>query len=151
MPPATDTEALSHAELRAWRGFLRAHAALTRELDAALSDTHDLPLTSYEVLLRLHEAPRGRLRMSEVAGSLLLSRSGVTRLVDRLERGGMLERRECEDDGRGYWAVITPAGRRAFEAAQTTHLTGVRERFLRHFSPAELEQLAHLWARVAPA
>ncbi len=147
-PP--DTELLSTKELAAWRGFLRVHAALTRELDAELAAAHGLPLSSFEVLLILQRAPGGEMRMSELADSVLLSRSGLTRLVDRLVGAGLLERRQCEDDARGYNAAITSAGRRAFREARTTHLTGVRERFLRHLSDDELAQLAGVWERLAP-
>jgi len=142
---------LDDHELAAWRGFLRVHSALTKELDAQLAREHGLPLTSYEVLLFLAEAPGGRLRMSELAESVLLSRSGLTRLVDRLEREGLIERSNCTEDARGFFAVITPAGRRAFAAARKTHLDGVRELFLQHFSDDELNQLGRLWDRVLDA
>jgi DNA-binding MarR family transcriptional regulator len=152
MPAATATPTLlSHEELAAWAGFLRVHAAVTRELDAELSVAHRLPLSSYEVLLYLHSAPDGMMRMSELADSVLLSRSGLTRLVDRLEGAGLLERRQCSSDARGFHAAITAAGRRAFRDAHATHLAGVRERFLRHFSAEELGRLAELWDRVEPA
>ena len=149
-PTAQPTQLLSDAELAAWRGFLRVHAALSRALDAELNDAHDLPLSSYEVLLFLHQAPDGRMRMSELADSVLLSRSGLTRLVDRLERAGLLERTQCSEDARGFHAAITASGRRAFRDARETHLDGVRERFLRHFSSEELAQLAGIWERVEP-
>ena len=150
MPTTTDTELLSPRELSAWRGFLRVHAALTRELDAELAAAHGLPLSSYEVLLFLQAAPGGEMRMSELADSALLSRSGLSRLVDRLEGAGLLERRRCSSDARGYHAAITAAGRRLFRDARATHLAGVRERFLRHLSPDELEQLAAVWDRLEP-
>jgi DNA-binding MarR family transcriptional regulator len=142
---------LDDHELAAWRGFLRVHAGLTKQLDAQLARAHGLPLTSYEVLLFLAEAPQGRLRMSELADSVLLSRSGLTRLVDRLAREGLLERSNCTEDARGYFAVITPEGRQAFAAARKTHLDGVREQFLQHFSEDELNQLGNLWERVLDA
>ena len=91
-------------------GFLRVHAALERDLDAELIAAHGLPLSSYEVLLTVADAPEERMRMSEIADSVLLSRSGVTRLVDRLERDGLVERVPCEDDARGQYAVLTRAG-----------------------------------------
>lgn len=150
LPPTTDTHLLSPQELAAWRGFLRVHAALTRELDAELATAHALPLSSYEVLLYLNSAPGGEMRMSELADSVLLSRSGLTRLVDRLQGAGLLERRQCSDDARGSNAAITSAGRRAFRDARATHLAGVRERFLRHLSAEELQRLAALWERLEP-
>src|SRR3954469_18723861 len=124
MSQPTDTDLLSPEELAAWRGFLRVHAALTRELDAQLAAAHGLPLSSFEVLLILQRAPGGEMRMSELAASVLLSRSGLPRLVDRLVGAGLLERRQCEDDARGYNAAITAAGRQLFREARATHLTG---------------------------
>jgi DNA-binding MarR family transcriptional regulator len=148
LPPVR--EELTEAELGAWRGMLRVHAALLRTLDAELDAAHELPLTSYDVLIYLQSAPGKRLRMAELADSVLLSRSGVTRLVDRLEREGLLVRDTCVDDGRGLYAVLTEQGERLLERARPTHLAGVRERFLRHFSEDELETLAGFWERVLP-
>src|SRR3954454_8098190 len=92
---------LSEAELGAWRGFLRVHSALVKALDTELAAAHKLPLSSYEVLINLEAAPGRRRRMAELADSVLLSRSGMTRLVDRLERDGLLARDHCTNDGRG--------------------------------------------------
>jgi DNA-binding MarR family transcriptional regulator len=141
---------LAPAELAAWRGMLRVHAALAKALDAELTRAHDLPLSSYEVLITLRAAPGRRCRMAELADRVLLSRSGMTRLVDRLEREGLLERDTCTSDGRGCFAVLTPAGEELLAQARPTHLAGVRERFLRHFSEDELADLAGLWERVLP-
>jgi DNA-binding MarR family transcriptional regulator len=141
---------LSREELGAWRGLLRVHAGMTKALDAELVREHGLPLSSYEVLLFLADAPDGRLRMAELAEGVLLSRSGLTRLVDRMERDGLLRRERCEDDARGYHALITDRGRELFGQARRTHLDGVRERFLSHLSPDELRTLARLWEKVAP-
>jgi DNA-binding MarR family transcriptional regulator len=139
---------LDQEELAAWRGMLRAHAELVRELDAELAREHDMPLSSYEVLLFLNDSPEGRMRMSELAESALLSRSGLTRLVDRLERQGLLTRERCESDARGWFAEITPEGRRAFGEARKTHLDGVRRVFLDHFSRDELRTLGGLWQKL---
>jgi DNA-binding MarR family transcriptional regulator len=128
--------------------MLRAHARLTRELDAQLAREHKLPLSSYEVLLFLADAPEGRMRMSDLAESVLLSRSGLTRLVDRLEREGLLKRERCESDARGLFAEITPEGRRLFDAARRTHLGGVRALFLDRFSRDELRTLSELWQKL---
>ncbi len=141
---------LSGIELGAWRGLLRVHAALVRELDAELDDAHDLPLLSYDVLIYLRSAPGKRLRMAELADNVLLSRSGITRLVDRLEREGLLTRDTCSSDGRGCFAVLTEAGEEVLSRARPTHLAGVRARFLRHFSREELRLLAVFWERVRP-
>jgi DNA-binding MarR family transcriptional regulator len=144
------TVLLTREELGAWRGLLRVHAGMTKALDAELLREHGLPLSSYEVLLFLADAPGGRLRMSELADGVLLSRSGLTRLVDRMERDGLLRRERCEDDARGYHAAITGKGRALFDRARRTHLDGVRERFLSHLSREELRTLGALWEKVAP-
>ena len=141
---------LSREELAAWRGLLRVHAGLTKALDAELMREHELPLSSYEVLLFLAEAPGGRLRMSELADGVLLSRSGLTRLVDRMERDGLLHRERCEEDQRGFYAEITDKGRDLFAQARGTHLDGVRERFLDRLSPGDQRTLAALWEKVSP-
>ena len=143
-------EELSPAELGAWRGLLRVHTALVRELDAELEAAHDLPLSSYDVLINLRSAPGRRLRMAELADSVLLSRSGVTRLVDRLVREGLIVRDTCESDGRGSFAVLTEEGEELLARARPTHLAGVRELFLRHFTDSELRTLAGFWEKVRP-
>jgi DNA-binding MarR family transcriptional regulator len=156
--PTTSPEDRTHArgaqlapgELAAWRGFLRVHAALTKQLDAELAAVHGLPLRSYEVLLHLADAPEGRMRMSELAETVLLSRSGLTRLVDRLEREGLVCRESCPSDARGSNAIVTGAGRERLRTARATHLEGVRERFLDRFSAAEQRALAGYWERLAP-
>jgi DNA-binding MarR family transcriptional regulator len=135
---------------RAWRAFLRAHACLAKRLDAELESAHGLPMSSYEVLGHLEEASGGRMRMCELAEQAQLSRSGLTRLVDRLERDGLLERCSCEHDARGAYACLTPAGRERLQAARGTHLAVIREQFLSHFSETELGSLADMWERIAP-
>ncbi len=139
---------LSDRELAAWRGLLATNASLIADLDAELEREHGLPLTSYEVLMYLADADGGRLRMGELADRLLLSRSGITRLVDRLERQGMIERERCESDGRGFNAVLTPAGRSKLDAARPAHLGGVRRHFLGHLEPGELDSLGAIWHRL---
>lgn len=146
----TEPVLLNPTELGAWRGMLRVHSALTKALDAELLREHGLPLSSYEVLLFLADSPEGQLRMSELADGVLLSRSGLTRLVDRMERDGLLRRERCTEDARGFLATITPKGRELFRRARRTHLDGVRKRFLRHFSEDELRALAGFWEKVAP-
>lgn len=139
---------LSAEELDAWRGLLRTHSELTKALDAQLAREHGLPLSSYEVLLYLADSPEGRMRMSELADSVLLSRSGLTRLVDRLQREGLLERVRCEQDARGYFAEITPKGRALFDEARATHLDGVRKLFIDRFSRDELRTFGALWDKL---
>ena len=145
---AADGARFDELEMGAWAGFLRAHATLVRELDAELTERHGLALTSYDVLVQLDSAPQNRLRMSELADAVLLSRSGLTRLVGRLEAAGMVERAGCKDDLRGAWAVLTPEGARRLAEARETHRRGVRERFLDRFSEEEQLQLGRAWERV---
>jgi DNA-binding MarR family transcriptional regulator len=130
--------------------MLRVHAGLMRELDAELEARHGLALSSYDVLVNLEEAPQGRLRMRDLADAVLLSRSGLTRLVDRLERDGYLRRKPCSSDARGAFAVLTDAGRAKLREARPTHLRGVRERFLARFTEDELATLGARWERVLP-
>jgi DNA-binding MarR family transcriptional regulator len=145
-----EQDALSLGELRAWRGLLRAHACLAKRLDAELEQAHGLPMTSYEVLHHLEEATGGRMRMCDLADQAQLSRSGLTRLVDRLERDGLLERCSCDHDARGAYACLTDSGRGRLQEARGTHLAVVREHFFSRFSEAELSVLADMWERIAP-
>lgn len=139
---------LTPEELAAWAGFLRTHARLTRVLDEELRREHDLPLTTYDVLVQLESAPDRSMRMSELADAVLLSRSGLTRLVDRLEREELLERRDCPDDARGLLAALTPAGLARLHEARPTHLGGVRRLFLAPLDDAERRRLGALWRRL---
>ncbi|WP_131745472.1 MarR family transcriptional regulator [Frankia sp. Cppng1_Ct_nod] len=134
--------------MRAWRTFLRAHSYVTRQLETDLEGEHHLQLASYDVLVQLAEAPDGALRMNELAEAVLLSRSGLTRLVDRLERDGLVERRSCPSDARGTLATLTPEGRKRLRAAARTHLAGVSKHVTSHFSPDELDILADLLSRL---
>ena len=143
---------LTETELLAWRSFLGAHAAITRELDAELESAHGLALSEYEVLLHLAQADGARLRMSELADRVLLTRSRMTRLVDGLEAAGLARRASCPSDARGLFAELTDAGRARLAAAGETHIAGVRERFAGRFESEELELLGRLLGRLcAPA
>lgn len=150
LTPAEQATGLSSTELGAWKGLLRVHASLMKRLDAELEAAHRLPLTSYEVLIQLADAPERKMRMCDLADSVLLSRSGMSRLVDRLERDGLLQRAACPNDARGAFAVLTDAGAELLDAARPTHHEGIRRGFLEHFDEAELEQLATYWARLLP-
>jgi len=148
--PAPTEPHLDQRQLGAWRGLLRAHACLVKALDSELEAAHGLPLTSYEVLVFLEGAENRRMRMCDLASSILLSRSGLTRLVDRLERENLIERATCAHDARGFYAVLTEAGREKLHAARATHLAGVQEHFLAHFSDQELDTMGGFWSRLAP-
>jgi DNA-binding MarR family transcriptional regulator len=122
-----------------WRNFLIAHARIERLLDEDLRAEHDLSLAEYDALLQLAEAPGRRLRMHQLAEQVLLSRSGVTRLIDRLVTDGSVERDACLTDARGAEAVLTAAGLDRLRAASRTHLRGIGDHFLNSIEPGDLE------------
>ncbi|MGN6246275.1 MAG: MarR family winged helix-turn-helix transcriptional regulator [Motilibacteraceae bacterium] len=135
-------------ELAVWRGWLRAHALVVRRLEADLLREQELPLASYDVLVQLVEAPDRRLRMTELADAVLISRSGLTRLVDRLESEGLVRREPCVDDARGLNAVLTDAGYERLRQASSTHLRGVDDYVLSRLSTEELGQLDAILAKL---
>jgi DNA-binding MarR family transcriptional regulator len=136
---------LSPAQRAAWAGFIRAHATIVKELDAELQAAHGLPLSSFDVLVQLSLAPEGRMQMYELAEAVHRSRSGLTRLVDRLERQRLLERHRGERDPRQVFACITRSGLERLAETTPTHLAGVRRRFLERLSQTQVEQLAIVW------
>jgi DNA-binding MarR family transcriptional regulator len=140
---------VSPEELAVWRAFLRSHATIMRALEAELAASKQLPLASYDVLVQLTEAAEHRLRMTELADRVLLSRSGLTRLVDRLERDGLVVREPYPEDARGMYAVITELGLDKLRAATSVHMPGVGQHFVAAFSPAELQELGRLLGRLA--
>lgn len=145
MPSRGSADRLSPAELKAWQGFLRVHALLDRELDADLRRSHGLSGSTYDVLIQLGVAPRKRLRMTALSEQVLMSPSGVSRLVDGLERDGLVTRERSEDDARSFDVVLTPTGRARLKAANRAHLERARELFLDRLSDAQLQQLAEIW------
>lgn len=148
MTAAARTAPLGELELRAWRGMLEVHAALSHQLDADLRAEHGLPLSSYEVLMFLADADGHRMRMADIADRALVSRSGLTRLIDRLVHLGLVERSACPEDGRGAFATLTGAGLQKIQAARRTHLEGVRRLFLDRLSAGDQRALGDAWDRV---
>ncbi len=137
--------------LQAWRAFLTAHAVLTDVLEAELQAERGLPLAWYDVLFQLSLAPGGERRMQELAGAVLLSKSGLTRLVARMEQAGLVERRPCPTDLRGTIAALTPAGKAALRRARPIHLRGIREHFANYLSDEEAQALCSAFAKVLAA
>jgi DNA-binding MarR family transcriptional regulator len=137
--------------LAAWRGFLRTHSHLLRLLEHDLQARQKIPLGSYDVLVQLAEAPGQRLRMSELAEAVLLSRSGLTRLVDRLQKDGLVEREPDPSDARGLYTVLTERGRDTLRDAAGVHLAGVSRLVLDRLSEAELRQLIELMDKLDPS
>ncbi len=124
--------------LAPWRAFLGAHARITRRLDDELRAEHDLSLGEYDALLTIATAPNRRIRMNQLADSVVLSRSGVTRLIDRLVADGLVVRDTCLSDARGAEAVVTEAGLERLRSASVTHLRGIHAHFLEAIDPADL-------------
>ena len=139
---------LTRNRLEAWVSFLRAHAAITRQLNADLLNAHDLTLSDYEVLLRLSNAENQMMRRVDLAESVLLTASGITRLLDGLERAGYVEKASCSSDARVSYAKLTASGRRKLNEAAATHLAGIDELFTSRFEASELETLAVLLTRL---
>lgn len=137
--------------LAAWVTFLQAHSVVVDALGRDLEREHGLPLAWYEVLLRLGMSDQGRLRMLDLSRSLLLSKSGVTRLVDRMEEARLVSRQPSPDDRRVIWAAITPRGRRAFDAAAPIHLRGVERHFMEVLSDEEIRGLVRALRKVLVA
>lgn len=142
---------LEGAALEAWRSYLQSHATIVRVLDAELLAEHGMTTRDYEVLLYLSQAPDRRLPMSALAESTMLTRSGITRLVDGLVAGGLIERVSCPSDARVSYARLTDPGYDKLRDAGCTHVGSIRRLFLEHFTPEETDQLALLLSRLPGA
>jgi DNA-binding MarR family transcriptional regulator len=142
---------LDGAPLEAWRGYLQSHASILRLLDAELVAEHALTTRDYEVLLYLAQAEGRRLPMSQLAESTMLTRSGITRLVDGLVACGLIERISCPSDARVSYAHLTDLGHQKLREAGCTHVASIRRLFLEHFSEDEVTQLATLLGRLPGA
>lgn len=148
-PVATRPLTARDPRLAPWRAFLSAHVLVTRRLDEELRAEHDLSLAEYETLLAIAWSPERRIRMRTLADSILLSKSGVTRLIDRLVADGLVERSACLSDARGAEAVLTEAGLERLRAASVTHLRGIDAHFLAAIEPEELSTIEHAMQAVA--
>lgn len=137
--------------MSAWHALIRAHSRVVRRLEAELEAEHGLTLPAYEVLAHLSDSPEQRLRMTELAKHAILTPSGLTRLVDKLTREGLVERQRCGADARVIYAVLMPAGRARLVAAYPTHLRGVREHYLDWLSPAQQGALSEALGDLAGA
>ena len=132
----------------AWERTLRAVSRLLRVFDRELQDDVDLPLTWYDVLVQLYSAPDVRLRMQTLSDSLVLTRSGATRLVDRIEKAGLVRREPAAEDRRGYYAILTADGQRLMERAQVSHGTGIERHFGKHLDPDEQKTLFAIMSKL---
>lgn len=146
-----ETSRLDGVALDAWRSYIQSHASILRLLDAELVAEHGLTTRDYEVLLYLAQAEDRRLPMSALAESTMLTRSGITRLIDGLVAGDLIERVSCPKDARVSYAQLTAAGYEKLRDAGCTHVTSIRRLFLEHFSEDEIDQLASLLSRLPGA
>ena len=135
--------------VEAFVNLLRAHAAATRSLSAQLQAAHGLTINDYEALLRLSRAENGLMRRVDLAEALVLTPSGVTRLLDGLERAGLVEKATCESDARVTYACLTEAGKKKLKEASRSHLAEVRALFAEYYTDDELETLAAMLARLS--
>ena len=142
---------LTPDSMAAWEILIRTVGALMKTFDYEMEKSLGLPLTWYDVLVQLSAAPEGRLRMQALADRVVLSRSGLTRLVDRMEKAGLVRRDHSQEDRRGYYAVLTEEGRRLFAQAQPIHRRDIQEHFARHLSDADVQALAQIIGKVRQA
>jgi DNA-binding MarR family transcriptional regulator len=151
--PAVDDQRFepSVQQIATWRAFLTAHARVTERLEHELLAERSLPLAWYDVLVQLSEAAEHRLRMHDLAHAVLLSRAGLTRLIDRMVAAGLVERVACAEDRRGTYVAMTEGGMRSLRAAAPIHLAGINEHFAGRFTPAETEQLQGMMERLVRA
>ncbi len=146
-----ETVTIPPDRMEAWRLFLTAHPRVLRRLAAELERERNLPLAWYEVLLWLNAAPKRRLRLQDLARSVLLSQSRITRLIDAMVAAGLVRREPSADDRRGSYAVLSEAGRRRLRAAAPTHLRGIEEHFTSHLTDAEVQALTSALGKVISA
>jgi DNA-binding MarR family transcriptional regulator len=142
------TTVITSPRLEAWVRFLRSHAAIVRELSSQLQREHGLTINDYEVLLMLSHAEDGMLRRVDLAERVVLTASGITRLLEGLERCEYVEKARCSTDGRVTYAKLTEAGRRKLREASVTHLRGIEELFSGRYSGSELAMLGELLSRL---
>jgi DNA-binding MarR family transcriptional regulator len=145
------TQHLDGVALEAWRSYIQSHASILRALDAELVAVHSMTTRDYQVLLYLAQAPDRKLPMSALAERTMLTRSGITRLIDGLVESGLIERVSCTNDARVSYANLTDAGYEKLREAGCTHVSSIRRLFLEHFSSDELEQLGLLLSRLPGA
>lgn len=135
----------------AWMALLDAHSRLVGRLEADLERAHGLSLAEYGVLFRLQASPQGRVRLHELTEHARMSKSGVSRLVDRMEGTGLITTQRCPSDGRGAFAVLTDSGREMYESAAALHLRGVNDHFGRHLDDEEATALRRVLERLRDA
>src|SRR5579859_442035 len=148
--PKSSGAPFSDDELAAWHGMLTLYSRVMRDLDRDLLASHQISVREFDVLITLANAPDYRLRMSELAERVMLSPSGLSRLVDRLERARLMERQTDPGDARGFRAVLTDMGAQRLDQARATHNAVIRIGFTDRLGVEELQELAAIWRKVLP-
>jgi len=142
------SEKLDDQHLSAWRAFITTHAKLIDTINREMVDAGVIPLHWYDVLIELYEAPERRLRLSDLARKVVLSKSGLTRLVDKLADAKLLERQSSPEDGRGAYAVLTEAGLDALRKAWPIYSSGIQMYFARHLSADDSQKMAGMFEQI---
>jgi DNA-binding MarR family transcriptional regulator len=145
-----EPDPFTREEFLAWRAFLRVHAHVTGELDRRMLEEHGVSLAQYGILITLVSVPGMALRMGELGARRLVSPSKISRVIDELERHGLVKRTRDPEDRRGFLATLTARGLRKLREAQITHHAVVRERFLDRLDADQVEQLAEIWDTAVP-
>lgn len=136
-----DVEKVTEHELSAWRFFIKAHAKIIGKIEEDLAEQKRVPLTTYDVLIALFEAPDRKLRFGELNKKVVLSKSGLTRLVDRLEQEGLIRREKSEEDRRGAYAALTEVGETELRKAWPIYASGIKQYFAAPLSEGDLHSL----------
>lgn len=142
---------IEQVRMAVWEDLIRTVGSLLKTFERELVESEGLPLTWYDVLIQLYAAPEGRLRMQSLADRVVLSRSGLTRLIDRMEKAGLVCREASKEDRRGYHAILTEEGRHVFLRARPIHLRGIYDHFTRHLDDADVHVLRAAISKVRKA
>ena len=143
--PSSEELQLTGIELAAWHGMLAAHATLIRQLDGQLRAAHGLGVSEFDVLITLFNGAERGVRMTDLAKAIMLSPAGLTHMVTRLERDGLVERAVDPADRRSFLVRLTPGGRERLDAARVTHNAVIRDRFTARLTGPQLHQLSGVW------
>ena len=143
--------ALDEKRLAAWQAFLRVYTTVIPSLECELREAGGLPLVWYNVLIHLHKDPTGALRLQDLAEAIVLSQSGLTRLLDRMAEAGLIERKPCPHDRRGAYAVLTPAGKATLEQARPIYLRGIEQHFMQYLTEEDVQALTRTLQKILAA
>lgn len=142
---------INEKKIATWQAFLQTHNVVLCKLAREMQELQDLPLTWYDVLTNLNDDPRGGLRLQDLAQAIVLSQSGLTRLLDRMEKAGLVERKPCPYDRRGTYAIITPEGKTVLKRAAPVHLQRIEAHFMQYLDDDEVEALHNIFLKILAA